>query len=110
MPEAKQAWQGASYDAVVSKWGPPARSAMLPDGRESHTWISELRRPRGVIYPSVGVGVGSGNVGVGVGIGGMGAPVGEDVQTCERTLVFEAGRVVEQTWTGNESYCATLRP
>ena len=110
VPEAKQSWQGAGYDAVVSKWGPPTRSVTLPDGRESHTWISEFRRPRGSIYPSIGVGVGSGNVGVGVGVIGAGAPVGEDVQTCERTFVFEAGRVAEQTWTGNESYCATLRP
>ena len=68
---------------MVRAWGPPARSATLPDGRESRTWISEFRRPRGVVYPSIGVGVGGGNVGVGVGIGGMGAPIGEDVQRCE---------------------------
>ncbi|HEX7052772.1 MAG TPA: hypothetical protein VF211_02415 [Burkholderiales bacterium] len=111
MPLAKETWQGASYDDAVRAWGEPVRSAKLPDGRESHTWVSEQRRARGSFYPSIGVGVGggSGNVGVGVGIGGIYAPVGEDVQRCERTLVFSDGRVVDQTWTGNESYCATLR-
>jgi hypothetical protein len=108
VPEAKQSWQGASYDDVVRAWGPPAGGAVLADGRESRTWISEVRRPRGAIFPSIGVGVGGGSVGVGVGIGGS-APIGEDVQRCERALVFSAGRVVEQIWTGNESYCATLR-
>ena len=112
MPEAKQSWQGASYDDVARAWGAPARSATLPDGREQRTWVSEARRPRGTIYPSVGVGVfggsGGGGVGVGVGVGGSG-PIGEDVRRCERTLVFGDGQVVEQTWSGDESYCATLR-
>jgi hypothetical protein len=93
---------------VVRAWGPPLREAALPDGRTQRTWASEFRRPRGSIYPSIGVGVGGGNVGVGVGIGGS-TPIGEDLQRCERTLVFADGRVAEQTWTGNESYCATLR-
>jgi hypothetical protein len=112
IPLAKQTWQGASYDDVVRAWGQPARSATLPDGRESHTWVSEFRRPRGAIMPSVGFGVfgGSGGSGVGVGVGvGGSAPIGEDVERCERTLVFDAGQVVEQNWTGSESYCATLR-
>ena len=112
VPEAKQSWQGAAYEDVVRAWGQPARSATLPDGRESRTWVSEFRRPRGSLYPSVGVGVfgggGGSGVGVGVGIGGS-MPVGEDTERCERTLVFSEGQVVEQTWTGAESYCATLR-
>lgn len=94
---------------MVRAWGQPARGATRPDGREERTWVSEFRRPSAVFYPSIGVGVGSGNVGVGVGVGGMGTPIGEDVQRCERTLVFGGGQVVEQSWTGNESYCATLR-
>jgi hypothetical protein len=97
---------------VVRAWGQPARSATLPDGRESRTWVSEFRRPRGAITPSIGFGVfgggGGSGVGVGVGVGGS-APIGEDVERCERTLVFDAGQVVDQTWTGSESYCATLR-
>jgi hypothetical protein len=110
VPEAKQSWQGASYDTVVARWGQPTRGETLPDGREQRTWISEFRRPRGAIFPSFGIGIGGGNVGVGVGVAGAGVPVGEDVQTCERTLVFADGKVVDQTWTGNESFCATLRP
>lgn len=105
---ARQSWDGASYEEVVRAWGAPARSTGLGEGREARTWLSEVNRARGVIYPSVGVFGGSGNVGVGVGVGAS-APFGEDRQRCERTLIFAGERVVEQTWSGAEHYCATFR-
>lgn len=114
VPEAKQSWQGASYDDVTRAWGNPTRSAMLADGREERTWISEVQRSRAAIFPSVGFGIfggsgGGGGVGVGVGVGGSAPIGGGDVDRCERTLVFSDGQVVDQTWTGSEAYCATLR-
>ena len=39
--QAKVSWQGATYDEVVMRWGPPNRSATLSDGRQTHTWTSQ---------------------------------------------------------------------
>lgn len=106
---ARQSWEGASYEDIVRAWGAPARSTTLADGREVRTWVSERRSSRGVIYPSVGVYGGGGNVGVGVGVGAS-APFGQEVERCERTLIFAGERVVEQgAWSGPEVYCATFR-
>lgn len=108
LEEAKSSWQGATYDEVVTRWGPPARSATLSDGRQTHTWTSQEApvRPYG---PSVGVGVfgGSGGYG-GVGVG-VGVPIGSGPSSrsafCERTLTFDQGRFSEQSWTGDPGYC-----
>jgi hypothetical protein len=103
--QARNSWQGASYDEVVTRWGPPARSATLPDGRQTHTWISQeapIRAPG----PSVGVGVfgGGGVSGAGVGIG---FPFGGSVNpaSCERTLTFKDNQLVDQNWIGDQAYC-----
>ena len=94
---------------MVRSWGVPARGATLADGRESRTWVSEASHPRGVLYPSVGVFGGSGNVGVGVGVGAS-APFGQEVERCERTLIFAGDRVAEPgPWFGPETYCASFR-
>jgi hypothetical protein len=103
--QAKNSWQGAAYEDVVTRWGPPARSATLPDGRQTHTWSSQeapLRAPG----PSVGVGVFGGSGGGGVGIG-MGFPFGTTVNpaTCERTLTFKDNQLLEQSWVGDPAYC-----
>ena len=104
--EARDSWQGASYDEVVTRWGPPARGTAPAEGTQTHTWVSQEApvRPYG---PSVGVGVfgGSGGRG-GVGVG-VGFPIGATVNpsTCERTLTFRDGRLVEQHWTGDPAYC-----
>ena len=109
LAEARQSWQDAAYEDVVRAWGVPARSTTLADGREARTWVSEVNRSRGVLYPSVGVFGGSGNVGVGVGVGAS-TPYGQEVERCERTLLFAAGRVVELgPWSGPEAYCASFR-
>jgi hypothetical protein len=106
LEQAKSSWQGASYDEVVARWGPPARSATLSDGRQTHTWTSQEAPVRGY-GPTVGVGVfgGSGG-GSGVGIG-VGFPFGMTVSpaSCERTLTFEGGKLMDQSWTGDPGYC-----
>ena len=109
--QAKNSWQGATYEEVLRTWGAPARSTKTSDGRDWHTWVTES-------YPqpssSVGVGVGGfrigGSGGVGVGVG-AGVPVGspEPPARCERTLVFENGRTIEQYWVGPPSMCAELK-
>jgi hypothetical protein len=104
--QTKGSWEGAKYEEVVTRWGPPARSATLPDGRQTHTWVSQdapLRAPG----PSVGVGVFGGSGGGGVGVGAsfpFGGSVGP-ATTCERTLTFKEGVLVEQNWTGDQAYC-----
>jgi hypothetical protein len=105
---ARQSWDGASLDEVVRAWGPPTRVDTPVPGRDSKTWISEVRHPRTSGYSGVGVGVFGGNVGIGVGTGG-GGPVSEDVERCERTLIFVNERVVDQVWSGSDAYCATFR-
>ena len=105
--QAKASWEGAPYDELVLAWGAPERSTTLPDGRQAHTWVSEVQTSRGLFYPSVGIFGGSGNVGVGVGVG-TSFPFGRELQRCERTLVFDDGRVVEQTWNGPDPYCETF--
>jgi hypothetical protein len=105
LDQAKNSWQGASYDEVVGRWGPPARSTTLSDGRQTHTWTSQEApvRPYG---PSVGVGVFGGSGGGGIGVG-VGFPFGMTVNpaSCERTLTFQEGKLVDQSWTGDPGYC-----
>lgn len=105
LDQARVSWQGAQYDDVVARWGPPAKSATLSDGRQTHTWTSQeapLRAPG----PQVGVGVFGGSGGGGVGVG-VGFPFGTTVNpaSCERTLTFKDKQVVEQSWIGDQAYC-----
>jgi hypothetical protein len=108
--EARQSWEGATYDEVVARWGPPARSAKLAEDAEIHTWVSQ-EPPVRAYGPAVGVGVfgGSGG-GAGVGVG-IGFPFGATVNraACERTLTFKDGRLAEQQWTGDPAYCRYFR-
>ena len=107
---AKDSWQGATFDAVVSRWGTPARSTTLADGREARTWVSE-EAYGGSYFPSIGVFGGSGGSGVGAGVmmdlPGMGGGRGQ--VRCERTLFFRGERVVEQLWQGHAGYCSSFR-
>jgi hypothetical protein len=104
--QAKDSWNGAKYEEVVTRWGPPTRSATLPDGRQTHTWVSQdapIRAPG----PSVGVGVFGGSGGGGVGVGAsfpFGGSVGP-ATACERTLTFQEGVLAEQSWTGDQAFC-----
>jgi hypothetical protein len=105
--DARASWQGASYDDAVLAWGAPARTTKLSDGRPAHTWVSETRVARGVVYPSIGIFGGTWGSGVGAGVGiGSG---GSELVRCERTLVFKNDRVVEQSWTGPAEYCSQFR-
>lgn len=105
LDEVKGAWQGAPYDEVVTRWGAPARSATLSDGRQTHTWVSQ-EAPISGGGPQVGVGVFGGSGGGGVGVG-IGFPFGGSVNraSCERTLTFKDNAVVDQSWSGDPGYC-----
>ena len=112
--KAKESWAGASYDEAVKAWGPPLRSAKLSDGADVHTWIAE----GGPTYrsgPSVGFGIGGfgggGRTSTGVGVGAS-IPIGQGSAVpparCERTLTFRDGRLVEQSWIGQDEVCSTF--
>ena len=103
---ARASWNGATYDEVVASWGVPVRSTRLNDGRDAYTWISESVSSRGSFWPSFGIFGGSGGVGFGTGVT-MG-PGGGEFLRCERTLFFQNGRVVEQTWQGPAEYCSSF--
>jgi hypothetical protein len=105
---ARDAWLGASYEEVVTRWGTPVRSTSFNDGRQVYTWHSQGTAPRGTLWPSISIGGGSG-IGVGVGVG-VTAGASRDVPvSCERTLIFKGGRVVEQTWQGPGDFCSEFR-
>jgi len=107
LTEARDSWDGATYDEAVLRWGTPARSTKLSDGRDVYTWISDSVGSRG--NSSVGFGIGGGRGGgVGIGTGIMfGSGGGESIR-CERTLVFKDGRVDDQTWEGPAEYCRSF--
>jgi hypothetical protein len=102
---ARNSWQGAPFEAVVAQWGAPARSTVLADGRDVHTWFSETGSG-GALYPSFGIFGGSRGVGAGAGV--MVGQGGGELLRCERTLYFRNGQVVEQSWLGNSRYCGTF--
>ena len=108
LTEARDSWDSATYDEVVLRWGTPARSTKLSDGRDVYTWISDSVGSRG--NSSVGFGIGGGRGGgVSIGTGIMfGSGGGEPVARCERSLIFKDGRVDEQTWQGPAEYCRTF--
>ncbi len=104
----RNAWLGASYEEVVSRWGTPVRSTSFDDGRLIYTWFSEGAASRTSLWPSIGVSAGSG-MGVGIGIGVTSSPSRDAYVTCERTLIFRDGRVVDQSWFGPSDFCGTFR-
>jgi hypothetical protein len=112
--KAKETWLGASYDETVRAWGPPARSGKLADGADVHTWVSEA----GPTYrsgPTIGFGIGGfgggGRTSTGVGVGAS-VPIGQGSATppssCERTMTFRDGRLVEQNWIGPDEVCSVF--
>ena len=105
--EVRDSWDGATYDEVVLRWGTPARSTKLSDGRDVYTWVSESVGSRGSVHPSIGISAGSGG-GIGIGTGIMFGSGGGEPVRCERTLIFKAGRVDEQTWEGPAGYCRSF--
>jgi hypothetical protein len=105
---ARDTWQGASYDDVVSRWGAPHRHTTLSDGSYVYTWEAESTGSGGHFYPSFGLFGGSGGIGIGTAmlIGGGG---GGDLVRCDRTLVFRNGRVADQTWQGEPGFCSSFK-
>jgi len=107
LADTRGSWDGATYDEIVLRWGAPARSTKLNDGRDVYTWVSDSVGSRG--SSSVGFGVGGGRGGgVSIGTGVMFGSGGGEPVRCERTLVFKDGRVDEQTWQGPAEYCRTF--
>ena len=107
LADTRGGWDGATYDEVVLRWGTPARSTKLSDGRDVYTWVSDSVGSRG--SSSVGFGVGGGRGGgIGIGTGVMFGSGGGEPVRCERTLVFKDGRVDEQTWQGPTEYCRSF--
>ena len=108
---ANESWQGATYEDLLHAWGAPARSTTTADGRYWYTWVTEsYAQPSS----SVGIGVGGFRIGGGGGTSagvGVGVPVGspQPPARCERTMVFQDGRVVDQFWQGPPSMCADLK-
>jgi hypothetical protein len=105
----KESWQGVRYETVVALWGPPVRSAVLPDGRDAHTWVSESVSGGGMWFPSIGVYGSNRGVGVGVGTGTVIGQGGGEIVRCERTFIFRDGAVNEQAWQGHSRFCSSLR-
>jgi len=109
--KAKSSWQGATYEEVLRAWGAPARSTTTSDGRYWYTWeTASVQQPSS----SVGISLGGMRIGgggaTGVGVG-MGVPVGSPPapERCERTLIFQNGVVVDQSWQGPPSMCAEFK-
>jgi hypothetical protein len=107
LSEARDGWDGATYDEVVLRWGTPVRSTKLTDGRDVYTWVSESVGSRGSVHPSIGISGGSGG-GIGIGTGIMFGSGGGEPVRCERTLIFKNGRVDEQNWQGPAEYCRSF--
>lgn len=103
--KAKNSWQGAHYDEVISRWGAPYRSTKLADGSPVHTWVAEGGYGGGPAT-SVGIFGGSGGGGVGVGTSFIFGGGAAEPTRCERTLIFRDNRVVDQTWLGDPSFCS----
>ena len=107
---ARTSWQGATYDDVVSNWGTPVRSTRMTDGRDVYTWISEsITQSRSALFPSIGIFGGSGGIGFGTGVTMGGGGAGSELLRCERTLIFQNGRVAEQNWQGPPDFCSSFR-
>jgi len=107
LADTRAGWDGATYDEVVLRWGAPARSTKLTDGRDVYTWVSESVGSRGSVHPSIGISGGSGG-GIGIGTGIMFGSGGGEPVRCERTLIFKNGRVDEQNWQGPAEYCRSF--
>lgn len=104
----RDGWNGAAFEEVVARWGPPARSETLPDGAQKHTWVSEAYHRTG----GMTVGIFGGSFGSRGGVGvGANAPFGsrDEAVRCERTLIFRGGAVVEQNWAGQPEFCNSFR-
>lgn len=99
--KARLSWQGATYDEVVARWGPPVSQTEPKDGTQVYDWYSE----RAGGGSTVGAYGGSGGAGVGISMPLPGFGVGPSGH-CQRSLSFRNGRVVDQVWQGTTQYCS----
>jgi len=108
---AKSSWIGATYEDVLRVWGAPAASTQTNDGRYWYTWITQ-----GSPQPASSVGFSLGGISFG-GRGATGVGVGTSIpvgsapppDSCQRTLIFQNGVVVDQSWQGPPSMCADFK-
>src|SRR5689334_6612635 len=110
---AKSSWLGATYEDVLRVWGAPAASTQTNDGRYWYTWITQgSPQPASSVGFSIGgFGIGGGGrTATGVGVG-TSVPVGTPPppESCQRTLIFKDGVVVDQAWQGPPSLCADFK-
>jgi len=105
---ARDSWNGAAYDEVVSHWGAPQRHKTLADGAQAYTWESEGRNDAGPGYSSIAALGGSGGASMGI-TGALPEHGGSELVRCDRLLVFRNGRVAEQTWQGQPVFCDRFR-
>lgn len=101
---ARASWQGATYDEVVAAWGQPVSHTKLEGGLDAYTWASQSG---GYGAGTVGAygGSGGGGIGISIPLPGFGGYSGG---SCQRTLSFKDGRVVDQIWQGNTQYCSSF--
>ena len=108
---AKSSWVGATYEDVLRAWGAPARSTNTADGRYWYTWetVSVAQPSSSVGFSLGGMRIGGGGA-TGVGVG-TSVPVGSPPapESCQRTLIFQNGVVVDQSWQGPPSMCADFK-
>ena len=110
---AKDSWMGATYEDVLRAWGAPAASTQTNDGRYWYTWITQSAVQPGssVGFSIGGFGIGGGGrTATGVGVG-TSVPIGAPPppESCQRTLIFQNGVVVDQSWQGPPSMCADFK-
>ena len=110
---AKNSWMGATYEDVLRVWGAPARSTTTADGRYWYTWetVSVAQPSSSVGFSLGGMRIGGGG-GTATGVGvGTSMPIGSPPapESCQRTLIFQNGVVVDQSWQGPPSMCADFK-
>jgi hypothetical protein len=102
--QAKGSWQGATFDDMVMRWGPPNRSATLSDGRQTHTWTSQKDRfARGALRSASACSAVRRRRGRRRRRHSVRTTVNPPI--CERTVTFQENKVVDQNWTGDPGYC-----
>lgn len=97
----RSAWKGASFQDVVSHWGAPANTTQLEDGRQAYTWVDQEPSIK-VMLPTTSPSAAN---------NGENQPLPESGKlgaACWRTLVFENGKVTQQTWHGPSTYCSNF--
>src|SRR5258708_37065705 len=109
LAEATGSWDGATYDEVVLRWGAPARSTKLTDGRDVYTWVSDSAGSRGSSAVGFGIGGGGGG-GIRIGHGAKFGTGGGAPGRRSGTQIFKGGTVREADPPGPGHDCRSFAP